>query len=234
MQEQELQNPPLLPTMPGDCAPPETLDGLAESIGKLTAHGVSLHVAAECHGYQIGRLIALFSERPEIAAQVAELNAKRKSRKGGRPKEPHCHVAELLAPGAEPLVKVRKDWLEKCARAYLRDRDAGFVFAKNVNKLLEGGFLHSSAENPLAVPVDRLLPDADRVIPGGVKKSAGSDPDALGPDKIAERIARAFEKHFIRNGHIRIPGRHEQTAILTRLEGLLEKLGWELKPIGRN
>jgi len=114
-------------------------------------------------GIQTGKLIVEYSQRAEIKEAVERLNTERQKtqRKGGRPQEAHCFVAELLVRSG---MRVSKDWLEKCARAFKRSKELGFEGTETgVNKLLALKPANGDAKFP--VEVEQILPNPERVFP---------------------------------------------------------------------
>ncbi|MCW8128948.1 MAG: hypothetical protein KIS92_01060 [Planctomycetota bacterium] len=217
--------PPVLEILP-PVKRPKGYENLVELVKDHAADVAFKALEAWERGYELGRSIVEFAERKDVASEVAKINKERKeAKKGGRPLSEHCFVAGML----EQDTGLSKAWLEKCARAFLRDRESGFALGKKLALTIAAGRkgLDIAALNgPLPDP-ERLLPPADG--------EGDGDGDGLTPKEEAQRVVKPVQKFFFdKSGNPRLRKAAEVRAIADALNSLLDPHGWAVAPKHRS
>ncbi len=97
------------------------------------------------------------------------------------------------------------------------------MFQIQLNNLPDPASIVANIEFPVKAPrVDNLFTVDGEPI----------EPSDLAPDQIAQKLGQQFFKFFMRNGHVRL-GRNERQAVMKKLNPILNSMGWELAPIGK-
>lgn len=173
-------------------------------------------------GYELGRHIVEFSERKEVSGEVGRLNRERQDAKqGGRPLAPHCYVAGML----EEDTGLSKSWLEKCARAFIKDRESKFELGKQLSMQVAKG---KKALN--LSTLGNALPNPERLLPGGEQEEA----KPLTPKEEALRTIKPL-KHFFYDpsGNPRARKAAEVRTLAEEINEMLEPYGWAVLPKGK-
>jgi len=184
-------------------------------------------VAAMASGYELGKQIVEYSETKAVKARVDSENKRnRDAHRGGAPVKYHCYVASLL----ESEAILSKAWGERCARAFIHDRDTGFEMGKKLAMIqAKGGFSALSAENPL---IQKCLPNPEGLFPPEPHQAGDETFDSKKEvEGIALRLRRFF---FDQKGHARLRTKSDKNRVMNAVNVQLEILGvdWEFIPKG--
>lgn len=157
---------------------------IQESVVDVAWHSVH----ALYKGYEIGKLMVEYAETPELRKIIECIRTERIEQKlGGRPLEGHCYVAGLL----QEKIGLSKPWLEKCSRAFLKDRETNFSLGPKLAMWIakgKAGFKAALNESPLLI---NSLPNPERLLPApeGEDADPPMDPKELGRE-FAQKLFR--------------------------------------------
>lgn len=206
-------------------------DGVRSAIQAICKNSV----AAMASGYELGKQIVEYSETKAVKALVdGENKRNRDTHRGGAPLKYHCYVAGLLE--AEKVIA--KHWAEKCARAFLKDRESDFAMGKKLAMFqAKGGFSSLGEENPLQQECDeqflqKCLPNPEGLFPPEPHQPGADDFDA---QKESEHIAARLRTFFFdREGHARLRTKSQTNHMMNVVNMQLEVMGidWEFIPKG--
>lgn len=138
--------------------------------------------------YELGEEVVRFSETEDVRAHIEGMNRDvKESGRGGAPRKAHCWVAEQIAG----LSGLSAPWMQKCARAYLEDRESGFQMGKKLAMLKARGVFSKSEENPLQLPMPDLY--------AAFHSQADREPQAEEtPEQTVDERVRRLAKHVAR------------------------------------
>jgi hypothetical protein len=201
---------------------PKGYENLVEIAKDFARDSVFAALTSVERGYELGRHITEFAERKEVAAEVGRINKERQDqKKGGRPLAGHCYVAGML----EEDTGLSKAWLEKCARAFLKDKDSGFAIGKQLSMLISAG--KSKLTNLNAPLIAGALPNPERLLPGGAEE----DEERVTPKEEITKIAKPLVRFFYDDsGNPRARKNAELRMLAEQLNTLFEPFGWMVAP----
>lgn len=183
-------------------------------------------------GMETGRLICQFSATPEVVAVVDEMNAeKRRKKTGGREKEYHCFVADLLVSAGIG----QKHWLEQCARAFKYQQENGLPLDTPVREALAEK--HGIKKLPNTPEGDEHLieksglqcsvPTPDRMLKA--PKGAAGKSTSKAPPPTFKELMEAFtfnlDRVYCRLGETGLRSKSNQEKLADRLTEWFEQRG---------
>lgn len=207
-------------------APAVEFDGiqkLAKAIHGEWAAQRKAQDSADAHGLEIGRLICEFAKRPQVAAQLAVINAK----KNGRPQAAHCYVAEQLIVSGE-VSSLSQRHLERCARAFQKAQKKGLPIGTAIKIAEASDIIKKVAEKS----VEESTPSPERLFNTEPNETA-SEENKFDPDVAALKLARSVRSFFYDDSNNpRLRTKAQKDAFAKKLDEAFSELGieWAIYP----